>query len=85
MNGRRNIGIADPGSLHRARPGRKTTIYIYMEGKKMKEITVTIYEFSELSEKAQRRAWETCGIDYSDNYASEYCETLKKFEDIAVA
>lgn len=47
----------------------------------MREITVKLYKFSELSEKAQRRAWE-CGPDFSGDYSSEYRETLKKFEDI---
>ena len=47
----------------------------------MREITVKLYKFSELSEKAQRRAWEM-GPDFSDSYSSEYRETLKKFEDI---
>ena len=47
----------------------------------MREITVKIYKFSELSEKAQRRAWE-CGPDFSGDYNSEFRETLKKFENI---
>ena len=47
----------------------------------MREITLKIYKFSELSEKAQRRAWEM-GPDFSDSYSSEYRATLKKFQDI---
>lgn len=47
----------------------------------MREITVKIYKFWELSEKAQRRAWEAAP-DLSSDYSSEYRETLKKFEDI---
>ena len=47
----------------------------------MRELTVKIYEFSELSEKAQRWAWEN-GPDFSDCYADEYRATLKEFENI---
>ena len=47
----------------------------------MRERTVKIYKFSELSEKAQRRAWE-CGPDFSGDYNSDFRETLKKFENI---
>lgn len=47
----------------------------------MREITVKIYQFHELSEKAQRRAWEN-GPDFSGDYDSEFRETLKRFEDI---
>lgn len=47
----------------------------------MREITVKIYQFSELSEKAQRRAWEM-GPDFSDGYSSDYRATLEKFADI---
>lgn len=47
----------------------------------MREITVKIYEFSELSGKAQRRAWET-GPDFSDSYSSDYRATLAAFEKI---
>lgn len=47
----------------------------------MREITVKIYKFSELSEKSQRRAWET-GPDFSDSYSSDYRATLAAFEKI---
>lgn len=47
----------------------------------MREITVKIYKFSELSEKAQQRAWES-GPDFSDSYSSEYRATLAAFEKI---
>lgn len=47
----------------------------------MREITVKIYKFSELSEKAQRRAWE-CEPDFSDSYSSDYRATLAAFEKI---
>lgn len=47
----------------------------------MRELTVKIYEFSELSEKARRKAWEN-GPDLSGDYSDEYNATLAKFEDI---
>lgn len=47
----------------------------------MREITVKLYKFSELSEKAQRRAWET-GPVFSGDYSEEFRSVLKKFEDI---
>lgn len=47
----------------------------------MREITIKLYNFSELSEDAQRRAW----LDYTDNlkefpWESEYRATLEAFE-----
>jgi hypothetical protein len=52
-----------------------------MEGNKMREITVKLYNFSELSEDAQRRAW----LDYTENlnqftWESEYRATLEAFQ-----
>lgn len=47
----------------------------------MREITLKLYQFHELSEKAQRRAWET-GPDFSGDYSDEYRATLEKFENI---
>ena len=47
----------------------------------MREITVKIYRFDELSERAQRRAWEN-GPDLSGDYSDEYRETLERFENI---
>jgi len=46
----------------------------------MREITVKIYEFSELSEKAQRRAWELNAVQYHDS--SDFVATLEAFEKI---
>lgn len=40
--------------------------------------TIKIYKFSELSENAQRRAWE-CGPDFSGDFSSDFERTLKKF------
>ena len=47
----------------------------------MRQLTINIYKFSELSEKAQRRAWEN-GPDFSGDYFDEYRHTLKEFENI---
>jgi hypothetical protein len=47
----------------------------------MRQEMINIYKFSELSEKAQRRAWET-GPDFSGDSDSDYRATLAAFEKI---
>lgn len=47
----------------------------------MREITLKIYKFSELSEMAQHHAWE-CGPNFSDDYSDDYRATLTAFENI---
>ena len=46
----------------------------------MKTITTVLYTFDELSEKAQRKAWEKSSFDFSEDYAAEFRETLAAFE-----
>ena len=48
----------------------------------MKTISINIYAFNELSEKAQRKAWEKSSFDFSEDHADEYRATLKAFENI---
>lgn len=48
----------------------------------MKTITTNIYLFHELSEKAQRKAWEKSSFDFSDDHGDEYRATLEAFEKI---
>ena len=45
----------------------------------MRTETIKIYKFDELSETAQRRAWEN-GPDFSNDHADEYAATLAAFE-----
>lgn len=47
----------------------------------MRQQTINIYKFNELSEKAQRHAWEN-GPDFSDHHSDEYRETLAAFEKV---
>ena len=47
----------------------------------MRQETITIYKFNELSETAQRRAWEN-GPDFSDHHSDVYRATLAAFEKI---
>lgn len=47
----------------------------------MRQETINIYKFNELSPDAQRRAWEN-GPDFSDTYSDEYRATLAAFEQI---
>lgn len=47
----------------------------------MRQETITIYKFNELSEKAQRYAWEH-GPDFSDSHDNEYRATLDAFEKV---
>lgn len=47
----------------------------------MRKETITIYKFNELSETAQRRAWEN-GPDFSDHHSDEYRATLEAFEKV---
>lgn len=47
----------------------------------MRQETINIYRFSELSEKAQRRAWEN-GPDFSGDYDDDFINTLDAFERI---
>lgn len=47
----------------------------------MRTETIKIYSFSELSEKAQRYAWENA-TDYGDEYALDFQTILEKFEDV---
>lgn len=47
----------------------------------MRQLTINIYKFSELSEKAQRRAWEN-GPDFSGDCSEEFRSTLAAFEKI---
>ena len=47
----------------------------------MRQETINIYKFSELSEKAQRRAWET-GPDFSGDFSEDFRATLAAFEKI---
>jgi hypothetical protein len=47
----------------------------------MRQETINIYKFSELSEKAQRHAWEN-GPDFSGDSGSDYRATLAAFEKI---
>ena len=47
----------------------------------MRMETIKIYKFSELSDAAQRRAWET-GPDFSGDHSDELRETLEAFEKI---
>lgn len=45
-------------------------------------IEVTLYKFSELSEKAKEKAWEHwLGDGWEFSWSSEYEKTLKEFED----
>lgn len=46
----------------------------------MQAHTVYSYTFDELSEAAQHRAWEREYCNYSEDYSSEYRETLEAFE-----
>ena len=48
----------------------------------MKTITTNIYLFHELSEKAQRQAWEKSSFDFSDDCADDFRTTLTVFEKI---
>ena len=48
----------------------------------MKTITTDLYEFHELSEKAQRKAWEKSSFDFSDDHGGEFRATLAAFEKI---
>ena len=48
----------------------------------MKTIITNLYTFDELSEKAQRKAWEKSSFDFSEDYAAEFRETLAAFENI---
>ena len=47
----------------------------------MRTETIKIYKFSELSDAAQRRAWET-GPDFSGDCSDEFRATLEAFEKI---
>jgi hypothetical protein len=47
----------------------------------MRQITINVYNFSELSPAAQLWAWEH-GPDFSDAYSDEYQATLAAFENI---
>ena len=47
----------------------------------MRTETITLYSFNELSERAQRRAWEDAP-NFSSDYTQEYGETLAAFENI---
>ena len=47
----------------------------------MRQKTITLYKFNELSDAAQRRAWEN-GPDFSDDHADEYRATLAAFENV---
>lgn len=47
----------------------------------MRHETITIYKFSELSEKAQHRAWEN-GPDFSGDCSGDFRATLAAFEKI---
>lgn len=50
----------------------------------MKEITVKVYKFNELDERAKEKVverWQS-RCDFADPYSSEYEATLKKFERI---
>lgn len=47
----------------------------------MRDITLTVYTFDELNEKAQRRAWDN-SPDFSGDHDSEYSATLAAFEKI---
>lgn len=46
----------------------------------MRTETIKIYRFNELSEKAQRYAWENA-TDYGDDYCLDFQHILGKFED----
>ena len=48
----------------------------------MKTITTNLYTFNELSENAQRKAWEKSSFDFSDDHGQEFRETLSAFERI---
>ena len=48
----------------------------------MKTITTNIYLFHELSEQAQRKAWEKSSMDFSDDHGDEFRATLSTFERI---
>ena len=48
----------------------------------MKTITTNLYEFHELNEKAQRKAWEKSSFDFSDDHGGEFRATLAAFEKI---
>lgn len=45
----------------------------------MKTISINLYTWDELSEKAKRHYWETSGLDFSDDYGSDYENTLNSF------
>lgn len=44
--------------------------------------TINVYKFEELNEKARCKVWENAGIDFSDDYASEYENVLHAFEKV---
>lgn len=44
--------------------------------------SINVYRFNELTEKAQLKVWENSVIDFSDDYAGEYRETLHEFEKV---
>lgn len=44
--------------------------------------SINVYRFNELTEKAQLKVWENSAIDFSDDYAGEYRETLHEFEKV---
>lgn len=46
----------------------------------MRTETITLFNFSELPEKIQRRIWEN-GPDFSGDYSGDYEATLKAFEN----
>jgi len=48
----------------------------------MKTTTTNLYLFHELSEKAQRKAWEKSSFDFSDDHGHEYRATLEAFEKL---
>ena len=48
----------------------------------MRQYTTTVYRFEELTEAAQRRAWENNTFDLSEDPGDEYRATLAAFEDI---
>lgn len=48
----------------------------------MGEYTTTVYTFDELTEAAQRRAWESNVFNLSNDHGDEYRATLAAFESI---
>ena len=47
-----------------------------------KTISIDVYTFDELTDDAQRLAWENSGMDFSNDYSDEFCATLAAFEKI---